>query len=57
MDGWITLTKMRENTNGVQCINTKKPRVRYLYAVDIHYHLHCWLGVTVKYMPAGRVQL
>ena len=23
MDGWITLPKMRENTNVVQCINTK----------------------------------
>ena len=33
------------------------PWVRYLYAADVHYHLDCWLGVTVKNMPAGWVQL
>ena len=55
MDGWITLPKMRENTNGVQCINTKISKISVCCRCG--YHLDCWMGVTVKYMPAGQVQL
>ena len=31
--------------------------VRDLHAADVRYHRDCWLGVTVKHMPAGPVQL
>ena len=53
------ITKSREKilfTHEVQCINTKKTLVRDMYATDVHYYLNCWLGVTVKYRPAGTVQ-
>ena len=33
------------------------PWVIYLHVADVHYHLDYWLGITVKHMPAGRVQL
>ena len=33
------------------------PWVTYLYDADVNYHLDCWLGVSVKYRYAGRVQL
>ena len=73
MDGWIKLlapkqtnkqTKKIEKilfSDEVQCINNKKTQiktlVRDLHAADFSYHLDCWLGVTVKYRPAGLVQL
>ena len=28
-----------------------------MYAAEVHYHLGYWFGVTVKYRPAGLVQL
>ena len=43
-------------TYEVQCINTKN-LVRDLHAASVRYHRDCWLGVTVKYRPAGPVQL
>ena len=35
----------------------QKTLVRDMYAADVRYHLGYWLGVTVKYKPAGPVQL
>ena len=48
MDGWIKLQKKRENTIYLmKCsVSTKKNLMRDLHAVDVRYHLDCWLGVT-----------
>ena len=58
MDGWITLpNNERKHEWSAVYQHKNNPRVRYLYAADVHYHLDCWFGVTVKYRAAGRVQL
>ena len=54
MEGWIRFTKSERNYEWSAVYEHKnKPGVRYLYAADVYYHLGCWLGVTVKYMPTG----
>ena len=59
--GWMDeiTKKKRENTINLKSAvyQHKKNLVRNLYAADIRYHLGCWLGVTVKYRPAGPVHL
>ena len=59
LDGWIKLLKAeRKYYLLMKCsVSTqKKTLVRDMYATDGHYYLNCWLGVTVKYRPAGTVQ-
>ena len=57
--GWMdNITKNeRKYERSAVYQHKNNPWVRYLYAADVHYDLDCWFGVTVKYMPAGGVQL
>ena len=40
-------------TYGVQCINKPTSKEIYLHAADVNYHHDCWLGVTIKDIPAA----
>ena len=43
-------------TYGVQCIN-KPTSKRYLHAAYVNYRHDCWLGVTIKDIPAAKEKL
>ena len=57
--GWIDKITKNERKYEWSALYQHKnnPWVRYLFAADVHCHLDCWLGVTVKYRPAGSMQL
>ena len=52
------MNREKRFTNEVQCFETKKKQtLSKMHVADVRYHFDCFLGETVKYKPAGLVQL